>query len=171
MKHVLLLTATALLASGALRAADAPAPAPAQPSAASADAAVVAVAADGADDRLHPDGLRQRPRARVDASGRSHGAGEHHEADDGVHRVPGAEGKAADDERGSGRQRLRLAHRRLGIGRLDDVPRGELEGAGRGADQGHDRAVGQRRHDRAGREARRHRRRLRADHERIRRSA
>ena len=41
-------------------------------------------------------------------------------------------------------------------------------GAGGGADQGHDRAVGQRRDHRAGREGRRHRGRLRADDEHLR---
>ena len=51
-----------------------------------------------------------------------------------------------------------LAHLRAG---------GHADPGGR-AHQGHDRAVGQRRHHRAGREARRHRRRLRADDELVR---
>ena len=102
----------------------------------------------------------ERPRARRLQGRRAERAGQHHQAHDRLRRVPRLARKAAQPQRQRHHQRTRLEGGRLAHLRAS----GHADSRGH-AHQGHDRAVGQRRHDRAGREVRRHRRRLRADDE------
>ena len=93
--------------------------------------------------------------------GGADGAGQPHQAHDGLHRVSGAGGGQAQARRAGHGERARLA-----LGRLAHLHRTGQAGVGAGSDLGHDRAVGQRCHDRPGRTHRRHRRDLRAADER-----
>ncbi len=114
---------------------------------------------------LGPRRPAERPGTRRPPRERRGRAREHHQADDGLRRVPCAAGRQAQARHRGADQRARLA-----FGRLAHLPRPQLARAGRGADPGHDRAERQRRDDRARRGRRRHRGHLRGADEPVRRA-